>query len=175
MPDQSGEIAREDMATASRPALTSQQQVAVATRDVSVALSAGAGCGKTHVLVERYLSHLAPDGDDSAEGAAGLGGLIAITFTDRAAREMRDRVRRTCRERLQAARSEAEATAWLSLLRDLETARISTIHAFCCVLALPRGRGRHRPAIRHSPAGPIGHTVFRAHGRSIARRARPPQ
>jgi len=116
-----------------KPNLTGQQRRAVETRDVSVALSAGAGCGKTHVLVERYLSHLAPGGD-ATHPAAALGGLIAITFTDRAAREMRDRVRRTCRERLQAARDEHEADAWLTLLRELEAARISTIHAFCAAL-----------------------------------------
>ena len=40
--------------------LTNEQRRAVETRDVSIALSAGAGCGKTHVLVERYLSHLRP-------------------------------------------------------------------------------------------------------------------
>ncbi|HEY1601906.1 MAG TPA: UvrD-helicase domain-containing protein [Pirellulales bacterium] len=116
------------MAAHSGPGLTEQQRRAVETRDVSIALSAGAGCGKTHVLVERYLSHLAPGGADEA---APMAGLIAITFTDRAAREMRERVRRKCRERLQHAAGEEEAAAWLKLLRELETARVSTIHSFC--------------------------------------------
>src|SRR5262245_10067031 len=39
-------------------ALTPQQSRAVTARDVSVVLSSGAGCGKTHVLTQRYLSHL---------------------------------------------------------------------------------------------------------------------
>jgi ATP-dependent exoDNAse (exonuclease V) beta subunit len=42
--------------------LTDQQRRAVFTREVSVVLSSGAGCGKTHVLTERYLSHLRHDG-----------------------------------------------------------------------------------------------------------------
>jgi len=156
-------------------ALTPQQRLAVETRDVSIALSAGAGCGKTHVLVARYLSHLtgaagpvlkaaqrkrasvesesesaqrtlweaseaASEGPDSAVAATtspnsadadALSGLIAITFTDRAAREMRDRVRRVCRTFLKESETEAGANAWLALLRELETARISTIHSFC--------------------------------------------
>ena len=139
------------MGAVSRPGMTDEQRRAVETRDVSIALSAGAGCGKTHVLVERYLSHLAPatgstaatgeesaaasaDGSGTVRNRSPLAGLIAITFTDRAAREMRDRVRRTCRERLQAASTEEEADAWLELLRELETARVSTIHAFCGTL-----------------------------------------
>lgn len=108
--------------------LTKQQQRAVRTRAVSVALSAGAGCGKTHVLTERFLSHL----DQSDDGqACRLTELIAITFTDRAAREMRDRIRRRCHERLMAAGSNAEAQHWLTLVRELDSARVSTIHSFC--------------------------------------------
>src|SRR5262249_3573560 len=61
--------------------LTPQQQLAVFRREVSVVLSSGAGCGKTHVLTERYLAHL-------REGAD-VGQVVAITFTDRAARQMR--------------------------------------------------------------------------------------
>ncbi|MBI2824094.1 MAG: UvrD-helicase domain-containing protein [Planctomycetia bacterium] len=125
------------MGTASPVSLTPQQERAVEMRRVSVALSAGAGCGKTHVLVERYLSHLTPGarlaGPD-ATAATALAGLIAITFTDRAAREMRDRVRRRCRQRLQRATDETLADGWLALLRELETARVSTIHAFAGAL-----------------------------------------
>ena len=43
------------MGTSHGLALTPQQRLAVETRDVSIALSAGAGCGKTHVLVARVL------------------------------------------------------------------------------------------------------------------------
>ena len=118
------------MATAaSATQLTPQQQAAIETRDVSVALSAGAGCGKTFVLTERFLSHLQPTAD--ADAAAQLGKLIAITFTERAAREMRDRVRRKVRERLMQAADDGLAAYWLEILRRLESAQISTIHSFC--------------------------------------------
>src|SRR5690606_5635346 len=66
--------------------------------------------------------------------AAELEELVAITFTDAAAREMRDRIRRRCFERLQAAASDREANAWQRLLRSMDAARISTIHSFCTQL-----------------------------------------
>ncbi|MGD0517615.1 MAG: UvrD-helicase domain-containing protein [Thermoguttaceae bacterium] len=108
------------------PSLTDQQRRAIAARDVSVALSAGAGCGKTFVLTERFLSHLDPGGPDPAR----LGQLVAITFTERAAREMRSRIREKCRNRLLEC-PEADERYWLELLRELDTARIGTIHSFC--------------------------------------------
>jgi ATP-dependent helicase/nuclease subunit A len=108
------------------PPPTEQQRKAIAARDVSVALSAGAGCGKTFVLTERFLSHL----DPGCANPARLGQLVAITFTERAAREMRDRIREKCRNRLIEC-PEGEVGHWLELLRELDTARISTIHSFC--------------------------------------------
>jgi ATP-dependent helicase/nuclease subunit A len=69
---------------------TDQQRRAIETQHVSVALSAGAGCGKTFVLTERFLSYFRPQGP---LGPGELNQLVAITFTERAAREMRDRVR----------------------------------------------------------------------------------
>lgn len=110
---------------------TDQQRRAIETRQTSVSLSAGAGCGKTFVLTERFLSHLEPGDADAPP--ADLHELIAITFTDRAAREMRDRIQKQCYERLQAATGE-KADYWLRLLRSLDTARISTIHSFCGAL-----------------------------------------
>jgi ATP-dependent helicase/nuclease subunit A len=113
--------------------LTSEQAQALATRNTSVALAAGAGCGKTFVLTERFLSHLRPGGDDAPDPAQ-LSQLIAITFTDAAAREMRSRIRSKCYERLQAAATTADQDYWLRLLRAIEAARVSTIHAFCASL-----------------------------------------
>jgi ATP-dependent helicase/nuclease subunit A len=107
---------------------TKQQLAAIEARDVSVALSAGAGCGKTSVLTQRFLSHLEP-GDAGDE----LSTLVAITFTERAAREMRDRIRAECRARLRAAPA-ADAPHWQALVRELDSARIGTIHGFCASL-----------------------------------------
>jgi ATP-dependent helicase/nuclease subunit A len=113
------------MATAAaHDRLTPQQRAAVVRRRASVVLSSGAGCGKTTVLTERFLSHLRDDG-------AEVGQVVAITFTDRAAREMRRRIRQAVLAHLRAARPEEEAERWARHLRNLETAQISTIHAFC--------------------------------------------
>jgi ATP-dependent helicase/nuclease subunit A len=109
------------------PPLTDQQHRAVTTRQVSVVLSSGAGCGKTHVLTERYLSHLR---DDAAE----VGQIVAITFTERAAREMRGRIRRAVVGHLRASNPGKEAENWSRHLRALETAPINTIHSFCGTL-----------------------------------------
>src|SRR3954454_3441594 len=94
--------------------LTEQQCRAIFTRDLSVVLSSGAGCGKTHVLTERYLAHL-------REGAE-VGQIVAITFTDRAAREMRRRIRKTVVAHLRQAPGEEEADNWARHLRALESA-----------------------------------------------------
>lgn len=111
--------------------LTDEQQAALQTHGVPITVDAGAGCGKTFVLTERFLSHLEPDAPDDRR--ADLAGLAAITFTDAAAREMRARVRSRCRERLAAATGESVAY-WRSLLRRLDSARVSTIHAFASAL-----------------------------------------
>lgn len=120
------------MATDGRAQLTAEQRRALQTRTVSVALSAGAGCGKTFVLAERFLAALQPDAD-GASGATRLDELVAITFTERAAREMRSRIRRFCRQRLAAA-APTEAGHWRELVRHIDQARVSTIHAFCANL-----------------------------------------
>ena len=104
------------------PQPTLQQQRAIDARGVSVVLSSGAGCGKTSVLTARYLKLL--------EDGAGVPQIVAITFTDRAAREMRDRIRQAITARIRAAPADS-ATPWTGHLRHLETAPISTFHAFC--------------------------------------------
>ena len=71
---------------------TSRQKLAVTRRSPAIAVTAGAGSGKTRVLVGRYL-HLLEKGYP-------LRSLVAITFTDKAAREMRTRIRAAIAERL---------------------------------------------------------------------------
>jgi ATP-dependent helicase/nuclease subunit A len=111
------------------PEITEQQRKAIAA-NTSVALAAGAGCGKTFVLTERFLACLDPQ---RRGGPMRLDQLTAITFTERAAREMRERIRRACLERLKSA-SEEHVGHWLRTLRDIDSARISTIHSFCGTL-----------------------------------------
>ncbi|MHB1561480.1 MAG: UvrD-helicase domain-containing protein, partial [Isosphaeraceae bacterium] len=119
-------------ANASGITLTVQQRRALGVPDASVALSAGAGCGKTMVLTERFLAAL----DDG--GGRPLEALVALTFTEKAARELRQRIRARCRARLAASgdgsSSAAEAEWWAAVLRGLDAAPIGTFHEFCARL-----------------------------------------
>jgi ATP-dependent helicase/nuclease subunit A len=108
--------------TTDRPPPTLEQVEALAVSGSSVALSAGAGCGKTFVLAERFVRAL--DGPD----ALPLGRLVALTFTNKAARELRERIRKECRARLEAGH---DPLRWRAVLRGLTAARIGTFHAFC--------------------------------------------
>lgn len=122
-----------DVTAPRRP--TPEQRRAVETTDVGVALSAGAGCGKTSVLTARFLSHLDPAALGKGETVeSALRRVVAITFTERAAREMRDRIRGEVRNRVRRATDDAAADGWLAILRRLEGAQVSTIHSFCGTL-----------------------------------------
>lgn len=101
--------------------LTEEQRRALEAKALSVALGAGAGCGKTTVLTERFLAEI-----EGAEGRP-LRALVALTFTDKAARELRQRIRDRCRDRLAAGKDTAR---WRSVLRALEAAPIGTFHEF---------------------------------------------
>jgi ATP-dependent helicase/nuclease subunit A len=116
----------------SAPRLTDEQRAALETTQVSIALSAGAGCGKTFVLTQRFLANFEPGAKGALEPEQ-IGRLVAITFTNAAAREMRDRVRRACYERLQRSTGR-EAAHWSRLVRSLDAARITTIDALCSSL-----------------------------------------
>ncbi len=87
-----------------------------------MALAAGAGCGKTTVLTDRFLAHL--DGPDRLA----LDAIVALTFTDKAARQLREKIRKACRDRLGA---DDQPDLWRGILRSLESARIGTFHSFC--------------------------------------------
>jgi len=50
----------EEPTLAGKSELTEEQQSAIGSRDVSIGLSAGAGCGKTLVLTRRFLTYLDP-------------------------------------------------------------------------------------------------------------------
>ncbi|UBF30457.1 UvrD-helicase domain-containing protein (plasmid) [Kovacikia minuta CCNUW1] len=88
-----------------------EQQRAAAHADRSVAVTAGAGTGKTHMLAERYQYHL-------ESGYSPLS-IVALTFTEKAATELRSRIRQTIRERLPNS----------EFIAELEAAQISTFHA----------------------------------------------
>jgi len=101
-----------------------EQEPAVRERGRDIVVTAGAGTGKTRTLVARYLSLV-------AEGLP-LRSVVAITFTRKAAREMRNRVRDEIRVYLERpGLSETERSRWQSLYAELDAARISTIHGLC--------------------------------------------
>jgi ATP-dependent helicase/nuclease subunit A len=90
----------------------------------NVVLEASAGTGKTSVLVARYVNLLARGVDPS--------NILAITFTRKAAAEMRERIVRELRAA--AARSELDRARWREIRDRLSDIAISTIDAFCLSL-----------------------------------------
>lgn len=113
------------------PRLTPAQKAAAITRArENIALLSGAGCGKTYVLARRFTELLlaAPDGVEDAESP--LARLVALTFTEKAAIEMRQRLHKLLTERLTLA-SGADRERIARWLEELPEARISTIHSFC--------------------------------------------
>ena len=103
------------------------QAAAISRLQGNTAVAAGAGSGKTRVLVERYL-HIVEQGLTDS-GAAGVSGIVAITFTKKAAGELRERVRRELA--LRAEWDAANASFWQRQLEELPKAQISTIHGYC--------------------------------------------
>ncbi|MDX6700585.1 MAG: ATP-dependent helicase/nuclease subunit, partial [Baekduia sp.] len=92
---------------------TDEQADAIARRDGPLLLSANAGSGKTSVLSERFVRSVLEDGIEP-------GRILAITFTDKAAGELRTRVRARFVELGRRDRA-----------RDLDAAWISTFHGLC--------------------------------------------
>ena len=90
----------------------------------NVVLEASAGTGKTTVLVHRYLNLLRAGVDPS--------NILAITFTRKAAAEMRDRIIRELKRA--ASLSAADRARWNELRDRLSDIDISTIDAFCLSL-----------------------------------------
>ena len=93
--------------------LTGEQARAVERRDGSLLVRAGAGTGKTTVLVERFVRAVSEDG-------VGVEQVLAITFTEKAAAEMKTRVRRRFLELGRREDARAAESAW-----------VSTIHGLC--------------------------------------------
>jgi ATP-dependent exoDNAse (exonuclease V) beta subunit len=90
----------------------------------NVVLEASAGTGKTRVLVERYVNLLRAGVDPDH--------ILAITFTRKAAAEMRERIIERLREA--SRQSEFDRGRWRELKDRLADIAISTIDAFCLSL-----------------------------------------
>ena len=106
-----------DLAPSRQP--TPEQAAAIAVRGKDVLLEAGAGTGKTGVMVDRYCrlvcdSGLSPDA------------VLAFTFTEKAAAELRQRIKAELARRAERGSERAAA-----VLAGIGGAWITTIHGFC--------------------------------------------
>ncbi|HEX6717635.1 MAG TPA: UvrD-helicase domain-containing protein, partial [Pyrinomonadaceae bacterium] len=103
--------------------LLPEQASAAYEIDKHISVTAGPGSGKTTVLVERYVHIL-------REHSLSIDQIVAITFTNRAANEMHERLRSELNQMLRIA-NEEERRRWLNYKRTLDGAVITTIHGFC--------------------------------------------
>ena len=101
---------------------------AVTERARNVLIDAGAGTGKTSILVARLIEMVAPTGPAPA---IPIGRLAAITFTRKAAGELRLRIRERLLDEMAAPGLPAEREGQLrDALGGLDTAWVGTIHSF---------------------------------------------
>ena len=96
---------------------TAEQKKAIETVDKNLVVTAGAGAGKTRVLVDRILYIL-------EQGLADIDEIVAITYTKKAAMEIRERLRREIKRR-------KDNVHFSKVLQRLGIAYIGTIHSFC--------------------------------------------
>ena len=116
-----------DVASEPPASVTDEQEAAIGARDHDVFCEAGAGTGKTRVLVERYCDAVELD-------EVGPEAILAFTFTERAAAELRTRIRRELGGRAAVARERDDRELSIRLgraARDTERAWVTTIHGFC--------------------------------------------
>ncbi|MDQ6944775.1 MAG: UvrD-helicase domain-containing protein, partial [Actinomycetota bacterium] len=91
--------------------------------DTTLFVEAGAGSGKTTALVTRVVALV-------TTGTAELANVAAITFTDKAAAELRDRVRRALETAADADPSGPAADRCRAAVDQLDAAPIGTLHSF---------------------------------------------
>jgi ATP-dependent helicase/nuclease subunit A len=92
--------------------------------DETLVVEAAAGTGKTTELVKRILQVL-------ATGRAEVTSLVAVTFTEKAAGELKLRLRQELEEARGAAPDAVTRGRLEHALKNLEEAHVSTIHGFC--------------------------------------------
>jgi ATP-dependent helicase/nuclease subunit A len=97
-------------------AATERQGEAITKHDRSMVVTAGAGTGKTYVLVQKYIDLLRTQGVTVPQ-------ILALTFTDKAAAEMKDRIRSEILKQ--------EGPQWEKAAEDFMIAPVQTFHSFC--------------------------------------------
>ncbi len=101
--------------------LNAEQQAAALALEGLVIVDAGAGSGKTRALTQRFVNAVAPPAEIEGWTPTLVDRIVAITFTDKAAGELAERIR----ESLRTTEGLAEQA------RRVDVAWISTIHSFC--------------------------------------------
>ncbi len=117
-----------------RPVDQQARDTAANDLDTTLCVEAAAGTGKTTALIARILSIL-------LKGRARLHEIVAITFTEKAAGELKIKLRETIEKQLvskEDAPSAAKVERLRDALNDLERAHITTIHSFCAWLLRER-------------------------------------
>lgn len=104
--------------------LTKEQRAAVEATG-KVIVSASAGSGKTFVMIEKLVKAI--------EGGADLDNVLAVTFTKKAAGQMKDKLRSALIARLEGADEDMRSRLKVQLSK-IPSANISTIHSFCAGL-----------------------------------------
>ncbi len=90
--------------------------------DTTMFVQAAAGSGKTKALVDRVLELI--------DGGVDVSKIAAITFTERAAGELRDRIRRALRDSIDRTDDEVARERRVAAIADIDDAAIGTLHGF---------------------------------------------
>ncbi len=101
-------------------ALTDKQMQVVNHDSGNILVSASAGSGKTHTMIERVVRLI-------TEKRVKISRILCATFTEASAHEMKERLKKVISEKLWS----SEGKHLKEQLRDIPTADICTLHAFC--------------------------------------------
>ena len=101
-----------------------QQLKAIQTKDKNIMVSASAGSGKTTVLIARLMDLVVKD-------RVPIDAILAMTFTEAAASEMKKRLAASLQKAYEETKDPEERAYITRQLTSIQTAHISTIHSFC--------------------------------------------
>ena len=102
--------------------LKPEQRSAIMHDGGNILVSASAGSGKTFVMIQRLIRLV-------QEGKANLNEILAVTFTESAALDMKEKLKKALKESIIGGKENL-----VNVVQEVETADISTIHAFCARL-----------------------------------------
>lgn len=106
--------------------LTAEQRAAVEAEGETL-VSASAGSGKTFVMIEKIISLI-------LEGKAQISGVLAVTFTNLAAAEMKEKLKRAIVGRINEETDEGVKSRLKYELSEIGASDICTLHSFCANL-----------------------------------------